>query len=445
MVKYIKEKKSMFFNTVLKKHFFILIFSITIMILINFSCTIGGITNNSSNNIDNNKLKMTPYTDLGFTEVKINTTINFYTIEDNAIIYYDVTTDLNAKSPCKWIEGTSYIFDTTGDIKLFIKDLSNNIESEIFQAVYSVISEDQVFTPLSNIQMSLIHKDASIEFTTRTDETVIEVGYNTDISADQPEGDIWITNTSFTFDATGDIKVFAKATKSGMQPSSYYTRIYTVVDSYPRAAEQSASEAIYMNDSSIKSWANGYANYIVGDDCNAEWQTPNKACGHAVGTNYDIVCLGRAGQITMTFPNGIADGEGFDFTVFENSFSDTYLELAFIELSTNGMDFIKFDNASLTDNTIDAFGSLETTKIYGLAGKYKQGYGTPFDLSDLAEKQDVINGKVNLLNIQYVRIIDINGNGDTRDSFDNSIYDPYPCIGSAGFDLDAIGVINEAY
>ena len=66
-------------------------------------------------------------------------------------------------------------------------------------------------------------------------------------------------------------------------------------------------------------------------------------------------------------------------------------------------------------------------------------------MSWLIEKKDVINGKVDLGNIRFVRIIDINGDGNTKDSFNNSIYDPYPCTGSAGFDLDAIGVINEAF
>jgi len=43
-----------------------------------------------------------------------------------------------------------------------------------------------------------------------------------------------------------------------------------------------------------------------------------------------------------------------------------------------------------------------------------------------------------------VRIIDIIGDGTFIDSESNVIYDPYPTVSSAGFDLDAVGVSNGA-
>jgi hypothetical protein len=43
----------------------------------------------------------------------------------------------------------------------------------------------------------------------------------------------------------------------------------------------------------------------------------------------------------------------------------------------------------------------------------------------------------------YVRIVDIKGNGSAKDSSNRPIYDPYPTSGSAGFDLEAVGVINQ--
>lgn len=48
--------------------------------------------------------------------------------------------------------------------------------------------------------------------------------------------------------------------------------------------------------------------------------------------------------------------------------------------------------------------------------------------------------------IKYVRIVDIIGNGTNFDNWPpqfggpHPIYDPYPTTGSAGFDLDAVGV-----
>ncbi len=35
------------------------------------------------------------------------------------------------------------------------------------------------------------------------------------------------------------------------------------------------------------------------------------------------------------------------------------------------------------------------------------------------------------------------GDGSYLDTWGNIIYDPYPTTGSAGFDLDAIGVLNQ--
>ena len=66
-----------------------------------------------------------------------------------------------------------------------------------------------------------------------------------------------------------------------------------------------------------------------------------------------------------------------------------------------------------------------------------------FDLAELAGKPDVVDGTVDLSAITHVKIIDVIGDGSQLDSLGDPIYDPYPTTGSAGFDLDAIGVINE--
>jgi hypothetical protein len=50
---------------------------------------------------------------------------------------------------------------------------------------------------------------------------------------------------------------------------------------------------------------------------------------------------------------------------------------------------------------------------------------------------------VDLQNIGFVRVVDMIGDGSETDSFGNPIYDPYPTTGSAGFDLDAIGVMHQ--
>lgn len=204
------------------------------------------------------------------------------------------------------------------------------------------------------------------------------------------------------------------------------------------AAGASGSTAIAKDSALFVDWASGWTDYIVGQDAAASWQTPEKALGAAVGDSYDIVSLGNGGSITLTFDQPIMDGSGYDFAVFENSFSNTFLELAWVEVSSNGSDFFRFDNYSYTPSAVGAFGSVDPTNIHGLAGKYRQGFGTGFDLAELVG----ISG-LDVNNIGYVRLLDILGNGSEFDSLGNKIYDPYKTTGSAGFDLDAIGVINQ--
>lgn len=208
---------------------------------------------------------------------------------------------------------------------------------------------------------------------------------------------------------------------------------------------------ISMDDALILDWATGYENYEIGSDIDEEWQTPEKALGQAVGDSYDIVCLGRGGSITLTFETPIIDGEGADFAVFENSFSSTFLELAWVEVSSDGIHFFRFDNASLTPGAVGAFDEdgVDASNIFQLAGKHMQGLGTLFDLSEInnfsqyGDEYKVDLSNLDLNNIRYIKIVDIVGDGLAEDTLGNIIYDPYPTVSSAGFDLDAIGVINQ--
>lgn len=220
--------------------------------------------------------------------------------------------------------------------------------------------------------------------------------------------------------------------------------VVSMAGPYPPAADKQGSTAIHMDDPAFVGWATRYIDYIVGSNVDTTWQTPEKALGKAAGDSYDIVSLGRDGKITLTFDPPIEDGDGWDFAIFENSFSDTFLELAWVEVSSDGTNFIRFDNDSLTAEPVGAYGSIDPTDIDGLAGKYRQGYGTAFDLADLADTDEVTSGTVDLSRITHVRIIDIIGDGTCVDTSGDAIYDPYPTVNSAGFDLDAIGVSNGA-
>lgn len=213
---------------------------------------------------------------------------------------------------------------------------------------------------------------------------------------------------------------------------------------YPPGADEVGSHAISMNDSALISWATGYSDYLVGKNVDETWQVPKNALGPAEGNSFDIVALGSGGKLTLIFDPPIENGEGWDFAVFENSFSDRYLELAYVEVSSNGIDFVRFDSISLTVDPVPGFGNIDPTDVDGLAGKYRQGFGTPFDLEDVSEKPGVLSGDVDLSRISHIRIVDVVGDGSFLDSLGEIIYDPYPTAGSAGFDLDAVGVSNGA-
>ncbi len=208
---------------------------------------------------------------------------------------------------------------------------------------------------------------------------------------------------------------------------------------FPPEAGAPGSTAIHKDSPLFVRWANGHTGYLPGTDVDAIWQTPAKSYGPAVETDsFDIVCLGNGGKITLFFPLPIRDAAGADFAVFENALSHTFLELAFVEVSSDGVHFFRFPTASLTPYAVGPFGDVYPEEIDGFAGKYIRGYGTPFDLALLPE-----DPRLDKQHVRFVRIVDIIGDGLTQDSAGRPIYDPTPTVGSGGFDLDAIGVIHE--
>jgi hypothetical protein len=162
-----------------------------------------------------------------------------------------------------------------------------------------------------------------------------------------------------------------------------------------------------------------------------------------------VVSLGDGGEAILTFSPPIKNGPGYDFAVFENGFPFGsglfYLELAFVEVSSDGNHFVRFNAISNTDTSqqIDQFSGVDATKISNLAGKYIGNYGTPFDLDEFLPLSSI-----NINQITHIRIVDALGSLDNnfakRDSRGVKINDPWPTpFGSSGFDLDAVGVINQ--
>ena len=238
----------------------------------------------------------------------------------------------------------------------------------------------------------------------------------------------------------------------------------------------------------FRGWAATVVSYQPAPVVDIQWTDPNKALGPATGDNYiGIVSLGDLerdqidagvppGQITVSFSEPILDGNGYDFAVFENgivSLKDTaagsiagqmFAELGYVEVSSNGKDFVRFPSVSLTPGLAGAYGTIEISHVYNLAGKHPNANGictgTPFDLREIADDPDVVAGVVDINNINYVRIVDIPGSGDFDDEAttqvdaaswpywgnyvkNHAIYDAWVTLGSGGVDLEAIGVLEE--
>lgn len=221
-------------------------------------------------------------------------------------------------------------------------------------------------------------------------------------------------------------------------------------------------------------WVQQVTVYAPAPGVASGWNDPSYALGPVTGDNWDIVSLGdlgttaigngtAAGRITLDFVTPVRNLSGADFVVFENGFvsggqagvlGQIIAELAYVEVSSNGSDFARFPSRSRTPAAVGAYGTINPTNVFNLAGKHVnaggQSWGTPFDLSQLASDPlcDPLlypGGKppVDLNAIRYVRLVDIPGNGSFIDSQGSSIYDAWLTTGSGGFDLEALGAISQ--
>lgn len=211
-------------------------------------------------------------------------------------------------------------------------------------------------------------------------------------------------------------------------------------------------QAIYCQDSRILAWATsctiarGYQD-IATEGLLASYGSESAGVGPASLSTSDAVSLGDGGIAILTFDTPISNGEGYDFAVFENALNDSFLELAFVEVSSDGVNYYRFPATSNTpiDTQINNAGSVDARLINNLAGKYRVGYGTPFDLAEL---EDSVGLDVN--NITHIKLIDVVGSINpqygSRDKNGRIINDPYPTpFASSGFDLSGVAVLHSNY
>ena len=197
---------------------------------------------------------------------------------------------------------------------------------------------------------------------------------------------------------------------------------------------------IAFTNPAILCWADGWTNYAPGANVSNQFLDADQTLGPASNDVYAVASLGDHGAITLTFPAPIMDGPGPDFAVFENANSERFLELAFVEVSSDGVFFTNFPCHALGKDPVDTYAKTNATEaesFANLAGKALKGFGTPFDLGELAGTPGLDTRRVT-----HVRVVDVVGDGSSRDSYGNPIYDPAPTWGSGGFDLDGVGVLH---
>ncbi len=150
---------------------------------------------------------------------------------------------------------------------------------------------------------------------------------------------------------------------------------------------------------------------------------PPKNYGTSRGST-DVLSLGHAGSITLGFsPRLITDEPGPDFLVFENPFwinnnaESVFAELGLVEVSEDGIEWHVYDCQQDDHPATNCAGYTPTHRFdFTEPLDHATCGGDAFDLADLGLEQ-----------ARFVRITDL------------SLYGSAP---SAGFDLDAVGLIH---
>ncbi len=143
----------------------------------------------------------------------------------------------------------------------------------------------------------------------------------------------------------------------------------------------------------------------------------------------DVVSLGNSGRIVVSFDdNAVVDGDGDDLVIFENPFiggSLLFSELAFVEVSADGLDWKQFPFDAGTGEGLAGREPVLANSDNGLDPLDEASGGDRFDLADVG--------------LDYVRFVRITDAGDQIDDPGNHSF----AGTKGGFDLDAAGAIHS--
>ncbi|MBI1305617.1 MAG: T9SS C-terminal target domain-containing protein [Bacteroidetes bacterium] len=243
-----------------------------------------------------------------------------------------------------------------------------------------------------------------------------------------------------------------------MRKSGFWLLVLAIIPvlgyaQFDPAGGEPGSLSVKRDDPSLIAWATSVSIQRGLQQINdsalgfADAGTPDEGKGAADGR---VVSLGDGGIALLEFDPPFGNQEGFDFAVFENGFAwngGYFLELAFVEVSSNGRNFVQFPAvySGDTSSQIENLSYMQPEWYHNLAGKHQAPYGTLFDLDSLPKSDSL-----NLNSIRFVRLTDVVGclldSFKRRDSRGFPINDPWPNPPepnkNAGFDLDAVGVIS---
>lgn len=150
--------------------------------------------------------------------------------------------------------------------------------------------------------------------------------------------------------------------------------------------------------------------------------------GGLTGGGLDVLSLGKGGEITIGFGgNSIIDGQGPDFIVFENAFyvggdpMKPFKELGEVSVSADGEAFVPFPCST------DAYPYDGCAGWHAVLAGAEPGV-SPFDPAESGgDAFDLAD--VGLAEARFVRVRDLSMSGAEP---------------NAGFDLDAITIVNAA-
>ena len=133
--------------------------------------------------------------------------------------------------------------------------------------------------------------------------------------------------------------------------------------SYAPAAGQIGTMAMHKDSSSFIAWATncsvnrGYQQINDSTLGKASQGDSTDVYGKANGT---VVSLGDGGEAILNLYQSLHNGPGPDFAIFENGFNSSFLELAFVEVSSDGIHFFRFPANSETQDSIQigTFGAV---------------------------------------------------------------------------------------